>query len=99
MTEYLTEQRYNTPSFRTFLELRKILCNFPPHHKKHETPQTTTAQGILLVRGAGLEPARALRTLEPESSESTNSTTRAHISGMHELYRYALTSAISAMPE
>ena len=30
-----------------------------------------------MVRGGGLEPPRALRTLEPESSESTNSTTRA----------------------
>ena len=30
-----------------------------------------------LVREAGLEPARAYCTLEPESSESANSTTRA----------------------
>ena len=32
----------------------------------------------LLVREAGLEPARAYCTLEPESSESANSTTRAY---------------------
>ena len=32
-----------------------------------------------LVREAGLEPARAYCTLEPESSESANSTTRAYI--------------------
>ena len=31
----------------------------------------------MLVREAGLEPARPEWTLEPESSESTNSTTRA----------------------
>ena len=31
----------------------------------------------LLVREAGLEPARPEWTLEPESSESANSTTRA----------------------
>ena len=30
-----------------------------------------------MVREAGLEPARAYCTLEPESSESANSTTRA----------------------
>ena len=33
----------------------------------------------LLVREAGREPARPQRTLEPESSESTNSTTRAYL--------------------
>ena len=32
---------------------------------------------VLLVREAGLEPARPYWTLEPESSESANSTTRA----------------------
>lgn len=32
----------------------------------------------ILVREAGLEPARPEWTLEPESSESANSTTRAH---------------------
>ena len=32
---------------------------------------------LLLGREAGLEPARAYCTLEPESSESANSTTRA----------------------
>ena len=33
-----------------------------------------------MVREAGLEPARPEWTLEPESSESTNSTTRAYLS-------------------
>ena len=33
---------------------------------------------VSLVREAGLEPARAYCTLEPESSESANSTTRAY---------------------
>ena len=32
-----------------------------------------------LVREAGLEPARPEWTLEPESSESANSTTRAYV--------------------
>ena len=32
----------------------------------------------MLVREAGLEPARPEWTLEPESSESANSTTRAN---------------------
>ena len=32
-----------------------------------------------MVREAGLEPARPEWTLEPESSESANSTTRAYI--------------------
>ena len=32
------------------------------------------------MREAGLEPAHPLRTLEPESSESANSTTRAYTS-------------------
>ena len=34
---------------------------------------------VRLVREAGLEPARPDRTREPESSESANSTTRAHL--------------------
>ena len=33
--------------------------------------------GLDMVREAGLEPARPEWTLEPESSESANSTTRA----------------------
>ena len=39
--------------------------------------KTQRFQGIKLVREAGLEPARPEWTLEPESSESANSTTRA----------------------
>ena len=36
-----------------------------------------------MVREAGLEPARAYCTLEPESSESANSTTRAYPAPEH----------------
>ena len=35
-----------------------------------------------MVREAGLEPARPEWTLEPESSESANSTTRAFFEGL-----------------
>ena len=34
---------------------------------------------VFLVGEAGLEPARPQWTLEPESSESTNSTTRPYV--------------------
>ena len=43
----------------------------------------------ILVREAGLEPARPEWTLEPESSESANSTTRA--SAVFRLLRYIIT--------
>ena len=43
---------------------------------KEKDPQILLDWGIL-VREAGLEPARPEWTLEPESSESANSTTRA----------------------
>ncbi len=33
---------------------------------------------LVVVREAGVEPARPYWTLEPESSESANSTTRAY---------------------
>ena len=36
-----------------------------------------------MVREAGLEPARPEWTLEPESSESANSTTRASLERLH----------------
>ena len=43
-----------------------------------KNPQSQLIAGFhLLVREAGLEPARPEWTLEPESSESANSTTRA----------------------
>ena len=45
---------------------------------KIKSPETVEFQGFSLVREAGLEPARAYCTLEPESSESANSTTRAY---------------------
>ena len=43
--------------------------------RQQKTPEAE-APGVL-VREAGLEPARPEWTLEPESSESANSTTRA----------------------
>ena len=43
--------------------------------------------GSVMVREAGLEPARPEWTLEPESSESANSTTRA-------AFRYPVTALI-----
>lgn len=45
-----------------------------PHQKKRDIRKDVS---FLLVREAGLEPARPEWTLEPESSESANSTTRA----------------------
>ena len=41
------------------------------------TKKETVFRLSLMVREAGLEPARPEWTLEPESSESANSTTRA----------------------
>lgn len=45
--------------------------------RQQKTPGAE-ALGVL-VREAGLEPARPEWTLEPESSESANSTTRAYL--------------------
>ena len=42
-------------------------------------PYLNYDKSITLVREAGLEPARPEWTLEPESSESANSTTRAYV--------------------
>ena len=52
-------------------------CFFAPAEggRQQKTPGAE-ALGVL-VREAGLEPARPEWTLEPESSESANSTTRA----------------------
>lgn len=47
---------------------------FSEARRQQKTPGAE-ALGVL-VREAGLEPARPEWTLEPESSESTNSTTR-----------------------
>ncbi len=41
------------------------------------------------MREAGLEPARPEWTLEPESSESANSTTRALFSAVSRLLQYS----------
>ena len=44
-----------------------------------------------MVREAGLEPARPEWTLEPESSESANSTTRALFAAVSRLLQYSTT--------
>ena len=49
------------------------------HRAKEKALKTQGFQGLKLVREAGLEPARPEWTLEPESSESANSTTRASL--------------------
>ena len=49
-------------------------------HKKNKNPDPVRDLG--LVREAGLEPARPEWTLEPESSESANSTTRAYANAL-----------------
>ena len=48
------------------------------HFQEKEKPRNQLISGFL-VREAGLEPARPEWTLEPESSESANSTTRASL--------------------
>ena len=45
-------------------------------YKENTVAAKTTV--FSMVREGGLEPPRPLRTLEPESSESANSTTRAY---------------------
>ena len=47
---------------------------------KRQKPRSHLGSG--LVREAGLEPARPEWTLEPESSESANSTTRAYANAL-----------------
>ena len=54
-----------------------------------KNPAISTIAGFL-VREAGLEPARPEWTLEPESSESANSTTRASCA-VSRLLRYIIT--------
>ena len=69
--------------------------NFFKSVDEHEIPQNgqwlnsqVHAKNILawthikMVREGGLEPPRPLRTLEPESSESANSTTRANFAAI-----------------
>ena len=46
--------------------------------KRKKDPKTCVFESLKLVREAGLEPARPEWALEPESSESANSTTRAN---------------------
>lgn len=61
--------------------LCRLMQNRPPHGaKKSDTSLIPIVSKLVsdLVREAGLEPARPEWTLEPESSESANSTTRAY---------------------
>ena len=57
--------------------------------KKRKKRRSSAKDRRFLVREAGLEPARPEWTLEPESSESANSTTRA--SAVFRLLRYIIT--------
>ena len=52
------------------------------HVKKYEKYPKSFDLGYFWVREAGLEPARPEWALEPESSESANSTTRAFVQRM-----------------
>ena len=57
--------------------IRMVL--FRIRRKADGSKKTPGAEALgVLVREAGLEPARPEWTLEPESSESANSTTRAY---------------------
>ena len=53
-----------------------IICRRQTSFKKRQN--SVEFCRFLLVREAGVEPARPEWTLEPESSESANSTTRAY---------------------
>ena len=53
-----------------------VLFLYFPERGDNKKPREPKLPGVL-VREAGLEPARPEWTLEPESSESANSTTRA----------------------
>ena len=60
--------------------------------RQQKTPGAETPGA--LVREAGLEPARPEWTLEPESSESANSTTRALFSAVSRLLQYSTTRGV-----
>ena len=74
-------------SSQKHLQIYKKALSFPNYMENQgplpvsasldRTKKETVFRLSLLVREAGLEPARAYCTLEPESSESANSTTRA----------------------
>ena len=68
------------PSGTSSLGSRRPTCasadGFKPIHLASK--RNRDKPGYFLVREAGLEPARPEWTLEPESSESANSTTRAY---------------------
>ena len=59
-----------------------MALNFTPFtllFQAQEKPRNHCGHGVFMVREAGVEPARPEWTLEPESSESANSTTRAYV--------------------
>ena len=71
----------------------------PPFHvplftKEKKKAVSTETTFSFLVREAGLEPARPQWTLEPESSESTNSTTRAYVVGFRSTLEYISTAPV-----
>ncbi len=51
--------------------------NLKKYNNTYKKAVNRLVYGLKMVREAGLEPARPEWTLEPESSESANSTTRA----------------------
>ena len=62
---------------------------FQDKKKRTDNRYIVSIIGPVMVREAGLEPARPEWTLEPESSESANSTTRAF--AVFRLLRYIIT--------
>ena len=61
--------------FKTQLHFTSLMLLF----QVQEKPRNHDGYGVFVVREAGVEPARPEWTLEPESSESANSTTRAYV--------------------
>ena len=82
---YFCIEFYLLRQFKTYNVISKrVLCRAGKQRRVLRHPLQTKKEGhpfgcpSFLVREAGLEPARAYCTLEPESSESANSTTRAY---------------------
>ena len=55
------------------------VSGFPGKKKRTKHRHIVSMFGPIMVREGGLEPPRPEWTLEPESSESANSTTRAYV--------------------
>ena len=69
-------------------EFRRKSSNFFAVHRRMKKETEKKIFSVSLVHEAGLEPARTQCTLEPESSESANSTTRAFVCCSSKLLRY-----------